>query len=133
MISHIVLMQPRADLSEADRRGFVEAFERALRAIPTVRGVRVGARVTHGARYEQTAPAMSFMAVIDFDDLVGLQVYLDHPAHQDLGAWFGRSLAAALVYDFEVGGSEQLRTSRFGYPGTVEHEEKTAGATRPQV
>jgi hypothetical protein len=113
MVSHLVLMQPRPDLSPVERRGFVDAFERALKEIPTVRGVRVGTRVTHGAGYEQSAPAADFLAVIDFDDLAGLQAYLQHPAHQELGAWFGRSLSAALVYDFEVGGAELLRSSRF--------------------
>ena len=113
MVSHLVLMQPRPDLSAADRRGFIEAFERALREIPTVRGVRIGDRLTHGAGYEQIGPAMNYVAVIDFDDLAGLQAYLRHPAHEELGAWFGRSLSAALVYDFEVGGIEALQTGRF--------------------
>ena len=41
MVSHVVLMTPRADLSATDRRAFVDAFERALRGIPTVRSVRI--------------------------------------------------------------------------------------------
>ena len=51
---------------------------------------------------------MSYLAVIDFDDLAGLQTYLRHPAHLDLGVRFGQSLSTALVYDFEVGGVEML-------------------------
>ena len=109
MISHLVLMKPRTDLSAADRDAFVTAFERALREIATIRGVRIGRRVTFGAGYEQTSPdAADYLAAIDFDDLAGLQAYLRHPAHEELGARFGRSLSAALVYDFEVGGVEQL-------------------------
>jgi hypothetical protein len=109
MLTHLVLMKPRADLSEADRRAFVAAFERALREIPSIRHVRVGRRITHGAGYEQTSvDAADFLAAIDFDDLAGLQAYLRHPAHQELGARFGRSLSAALVYDFEMGGVEEL-------------------------
>ena len=109
MIAHVVLLKPRPDLESADRRAFVEAFERAMRDIPTVRAVRVGRRVTHGAGYEQQMPdTADFMAVIDFDDLVGLQTYLRHPAHQELGTLFGESLASALVYDFEVGESGSL-------------------------
>jgi hypothetical protein len=110
MISHLVLMKPRADLSAADREAFVAAFERALKEIPTIRGVRLGRRVRFGAGYEQTSPdAADYVATIDFDDLAGLQAYLRHPAHEELGARFGQSLSAALVYDFEVGGIEQLR------------------------
>jgi hypothetical protein len=109
MLTHVVLMNPRPDLSDVDRRGFLDAFDRAIREIPTVRDVRVGRRVVHGAGYEQSAPVMEYLALIDFEDLAGLQTYLRHPAHEELGARFGRSLNAALVYDFEVGGVEMLR------------------------
>ncbi|MGH9139598.1 MAG: hypothetical protein ACRD2I_00500, partial [Vicinamibacterales bacterium] len=74
MVTHIVLMKPRPDLSAADRRAFVVAFERAHREIPTIRNVRFGRRIFHGAGYEQTAPdAADFLAMLDFDDLAGLQ------------------------------------------------------------
>ena len=109
MLTHIVLMKPRPDLSADARQALVDAFERAIRDIPTVRGVRIGRRVTHGAGYEQTSPDMAdYLAVIDFDDLAGLQAYLRHPAHAELGARFGQSLSGAMVYDFEVGGVEML-------------------------
>ena len=108
MVSHLVLMKPRSDLSPADRQGFIDAFQRALREIPTVRDVRIGRRIPHGAGYESAAPDLDFLATIDFDDLAGLQTYLGHPAHADLGARFGQALSAALVYDFEVGGIEGL-------------------------
>ena len=42
-------------------------------------------RVRHGAAYELTSPAVDFLAAIVFDDLDGLQAYLRHPAHQELG------------------------------------------------
>jgi hypothetical protein len=48
MVSHIVLMKPRADLTPAERQAFVAAFERAVREIPSVRHVRVGRRIVHG-------------------------------------------------------------------------------------
>jgi hypothetical protein len=111
VVTHLVLLKPRGDLSPDDRRAFVEAFERAAREIPSVRGVRIGRRIRHGAGYEQGAPdAADYLAVLDFDDLAGLQAYLRHPAHEPLGARFGDSAAAALVYDFEMGGLELLRT-----------------------
>ena len=46
--------------------------------------------------------------MIDFDDLAGLQNYLRHPAHAELGARFGQALSSALVYDFELGALEDL-------------------------
>ena len=113
MFSHIILMKPRADLSPAERAALIDAFERAVRDIPTVRAVRVGRRVVHGAGYEQLArDAADYLAVVDFDDLAGLQAYLRHPAHEALGARFNQSLQSALVYDFEVGGTEELRRWR---------------------
>jgi len=106
-------MKPRADLSPAERAALIDAFERAVRDIPTVRAVRVGRRVVHGAGYEQpAADAADYLAVIDFDDLAGLKAYLRHPAHEALGARFNHSLESALVYDFEVGGAEELRRWR---------------------
>ena len=109
MVTHVVLMKPRADLSAADRDAFVAAFERAVREIADIRGVRIGRRVTFGAGYEAAAPDMDYAAMIDFDDLASLQAYLRLPAHAELGTRFGQSLSGALVYDFEVGGIEALR------------------------
>src|SRR5437773_12439842 len=109
MVSHVVLMKPRADLSAAERRAFVAAFERAIREIPSIHGVRIGRRVKHGAGYEAAAPdAADYLATIDFDDLAGLQAYLGHSAHEELGARFGQSLTSALVYDFEIGALQDL-------------------------
>jgi Stress responsive A/B Barrel Domain len=108
MVSHVVLLKPRADLSQAERAGLVEAFEQAIRNIPTVRSVRVGTRVRHGAGYEVTSPdSADYIATIDFDDLEGLQMYLRHPAHVPIAQLFGKTLSSALVYDFEMSdGSE---------------------------
>lgn len=115
MVTHLVLMKPRPDLSAADREAFVAAFERALQEIPQIRHVRIGRRVMHGAGYEQVAPdAADFLAALDFDDVAALQAYLRHPAHDAVGARFGQSLSAALVYDFEVGGIEALRSGLTG-------------------
>jgi hypothetical protein len=111
MISHVVLMKPRPDLSYADREGLVAAFETAIREIPAVRSVRVGKRVTHGAAYEASAPdAADYLIVLDFDDIAALRAYLDHPAHVELGTRFNRSLIAGFVYDFDVEGGGALRT-----------------------
>ena len=63
----------------------------------------------HGAAYEVGMPDLAdFFAILEFDDLDGLQQYLRHPAHSELGALFGRVHSSALVYDFETGGLELL-------------------------
>lgn len=110
MITHLVLFRPQADLPDAARRSLILAFERAVRDVATVRGVRIGRRLSHGAGYEQTSPdAADYLVAIDFDDLAGLQTYLRHPAHEELGARFNQSISAAMVYDFDVGGVEVLK------------------------
>ena len=103
MIWHVVLLKPGAGLTAVDRRRFANAFRRAVTEIPSVRGVRFGRRTTHGAGYEAHAPdAGALIAIVEFDDRAGLQAYLAHPAHDELAAEFGRSLSAAMVYDFEM-------------------------------
>jgi hypothetical protein len=109
MIAHLVLFRPKPELSTEDRRALVTAFERAVRDIPSVRAVRVGRRVVHGAGYEQSMPDTGeYLIVIDFDDVEGLQTYLRHPVHEELGARFYQSLSSTLIYDFEAGGVEGL-------------------------
>lgn len=109
MVTHVVLFKARPDISLDDRRALVEAFKRAVRDIPSVRGVRVGRRMVHGAGYEAEAPdAADYLVAIDFDDVTGLQLYLRHPAHDELGARFSQHLASALVYDFELGPIEEI-------------------------
>lgn len=100
MLSHVVLMTPRADASREDREALVSAFERAVREIPTVRGVRVGRRIRHGAGYEAAAP--EHLILIDFDDIDGLHAYLEHPAHQALAASFGALVETASIFDCEI-------------------------------
>jgi hypothetical protein len=103
MVWHVVLLTPRADLPAVERRHFADTFRRAVTSIPSVRGVRFGRRVTHGASYERQAPdAGAFLAIVEFADRAGLAAYLADPAHDELGAVFGRSLSAALVYDFDM-------------------------------
>jgi len=109
-------MKQKANLPAEDRQALIDAFNRAVRDIPTVRETRVGRRVTHGAAYEIAAPdSADFVVSIGFDDLAGLQTYLRHPAHGELAARFYQSLSSALIYDFElVGGDDGLWASGSG-------------------
>jgi hypothetical protein len=103
MISHVVLFRAKSDLTHEDRAGLVNAFEHAVQRIPTVRAVRVGRRVTVGAAYEQrSANSADVLIAIDFDDVAGLQTYLEHPAHAELGQRFNDAASMALVLDFDV-------------------------------
>ena len=104
MISHIVLLQPRADLSEADRQGALQALAHAARNVPEIRRFRIGRRVKHGLPgYEQSmAQDYEFVLIIEVDDLNALKRYLTAPAHGALGHLFSTATSAALAYDFEM-------------------------------
>ena len=42
-----------------------------------------------------------YAAMLDFDDLDGLKMYLEHPAHEALATRFFAVLDESLIYDFE--------------------------------
>lgn len=103
MITHVVLFKPRGDVTDADRRAFVEAIVRARREIPGIRRFHLGRRVLREASYAEAMPQdFSYAAVIEFDDLAAVQVYLAHPAHDPMGSWFWKVSEASLVYDYEM-------------------------------
>lgn len=104
MIAHVVLFRPRPDLSALERRALIDAFAAALREIPSIRRARVGRRVTHGRPGYEPLMRTSFdyAAIVEFDDRAGLEAYLEHPAHKELGERFFKAFDEALMYDFEL-------------------------------
>ncbi len=112
MIAHVVLFRPDPKLSPTNARLFAHAFERAVREIPSIRRVRVGKRVTIGTAYEQLMQSdYPYAAVVEFDNIAGLEAYLAHPAHEDLGLRLFASVEEALVYDFVMeDGAAGMRT-----------------------
>ena len=114
MITHLVLFRLRPGLAEEDREGLADALTRAAREIPSIRHARVGSRITLGRTYEQLMTVdYPFAAILEFDDVDGLQTYLDHPLHEQLAERFFACIAQALMYDFDVRepveGIEQIR------------------------
>lgn len=116
MLAHIVLFRPRAGLAPEARRALADAFETALRQIPSVRRARVGRRVMHGRPYEQLMRAdYPYAAVLEFEDVTGLQAYLEHPAHEQLASRFFDAFEEALMYDFDLKeGVEELAAGLLG-------------------
>ena len=103
MVTHVVLLRPRAGLSADERAGLANALRAAIETIPSIRRARIGRRVTFGRGYEQSMHAnYEFVALLDFDDLDGLRAYLDHPAHEALATRFFQVLDDALMYDYDV-------------------------------
>src|SRR5690349_11150098 len=103
MVVHVVLFRPRPDVSEERREEMFGALRAAATGIPSVRRFHVGTRITHDAAYERLAPQdFPFAAIVEFDDLDGLQAYLRHPQHEKLGAFFYQLQEAGLAYDYEI-------------------------------
>ena len=110
VIAHIVLFRPKADLSEDQRRAFVTALEYSLVNIPLIKRARVGRRLTIGRLYDQqNTQDFPFVAILEFNSEVDLRAYLEHPAHQMLGAQFYVTADAALVFDYELFDGLQVR------------------------
>jgi hypothetical protein len=103
MIAHVVLFRLRPDVPVAERRALIEAWETALRDIPSIRRALVGRRVRIGRAYEDLIHTdFPFAAILEFDDTDALRAYLDHPAHGPIATRFFAALAETLIYDFEV-------------------------------
>jgi hypothetical protein len=103
MIAHVVLFRPKANLSPDERSAFVAALEHALTNIPLIRRARVGKRLTLGRLYDkQNAHDFPFVALLEFATEEDLRAYLEHPAHEMLGAQFYATSEAAMVFDFEL-------------------------------
>lgn len=102
MILHVVLYTPKPELSAEDRERFHTALVRALDSIPSIRRYRVGRRLRLGTSYDVTAPGHQFVGVLEFDDRAGLEAYLAHPNHAELGRCFYEMSAEAFACDFEA-------------------------------
>jgi hypothetical protein len=103
MIAHVVLFRLKPGVGEDARDGLATALSRAAREIPSIRRVRVGSRLMLGRAYEQLMTTdYSFAAILEFDDLMALKAYLDHPLHERLAERFFACIEQALMYDFEL-------------------------------
>ena len=104
MIAHVVLFSPKPDLSDAERGALLDALVGAAADIPSIRSFRVGKRVKHGLPgYEQMVrDDYEFAAIVEFDDIDGLKLYLDHSSHAAIGRHFTASAARSLAYDYEL-------------------------------
>ena len=109
MILHVVLFRPRADVTEAERRGFAAALREARARIPDVLHFWVGRRVADGPAYLMGGfPDFPYAAVVAVRDRAALDAYLGHPAHDAMSRYFNGTAEAALIYDYEVGEPDAL-------------------------
>jgi len=103
VIAHIVLLQPKPDLTEVQRADAIATIRRSAANLPDVR-LRVGRRVKHGLPgYEQLmATDFEFALIIEVEDVDALKRYLQAPAHTALGELFYTATRSALAYDYAI-------------------------------
>jgi hypothetical protein len=103
VIAHVVLLQPRPELTAQQRADALATLTKSSAGIPEIRRFRIGRRVTHGLPgYEQLmSQDFEFALIVEFDDVDGLKRYLQAPAHDALGHLFYTATSAALAYDYE--------------------------------
>jgi hypothetical protein len=103
VVAHVVLFRPRPEIDAANTERLVGEFLQRVASIPQVRRARVGTRSLSGAAYEQLPqPAVSHLAILEFDDKAALQAYLSAPAHDEIGRRFWEISEEQLIYDFEL-------------------------------
>jgi hypothetical protein len=104
MIAHIVLLQPRGDLTEDQRQAALKTLADAAADVPEIRRFRMGRRVKHGLPgYEQLMTQdYEYALIIEVDDTAALTRYLNAPAHATLGHLFYTATSAALAYDYQL-------------------------------
>jgi hypothetical protein len=103
LIVHVVLFEPRRDLTPQEQRRILADLQHAGASIPSIRSMRIGRRIRHGLPgYEQAMKVdYQYVALFEFEDRAGLEAYLQHPAHEAAGRHFTASAAHSLAYDFE--------------------------------
>ncbi len=103
MIAHIVLLQPKAELTADQRREALDTISRSAAGLSDVKRFRLGRRVKHGLPgYEQLMPHdFEFALIVEVDDIAALKRYLEAPAHEALASLFYTATSAALAYDYE--------------------------------
>ena len=110
MIVHVILFEPRPDLTDAQRQRVIDDLRAAAASIPSLRRCRIGRRLRHGAPGYEAAMKVDYQyaAIMEFDDRAGLEEYLRHPAHHAAGRHFTMSASSALAYDYEVEEAEDF-------------------------
>jgi hypothetical protein len=103
MIAHVVLFEPKSTTTMSERDAFLDVIRVAVSEIETVRRSFVGLRQRVGASYEHTVGdiAYSYASVVEFDDIKGLKVYLEHPLHLKVGQLFWQHCERTLILDVD--------------------------------
>ena len=101
MIAHIVLFEPKQDISSEQRRVFLEALRQTVSAVPQEKRARIGKIASMGQMPESGDGHLtySYAAVLEFADKADLDSYLGHAAHDLFRLQFWELCQATLIVD----------------------------------
>jgi hypothetical protein len=108
VIAHIVLFEPKPELTEGERRQFLATLRTAVSRIPEIKTARVGRTLSFLQMPENIIglKTYSFAAILEFEDAANLQGYLQHPEHNPVREAFWKACSATLIVDVAVGDVE---------------------------
>jgi Stress responsive A/B Barrel Domain len=75
MIKHVVFFNFKPEATGEQRREIIKALEGLPGQIDVIRDLSMGLNVVESKR------AWDFALIVSFDDMSGLDVYANHPAH----------------------------------------------------
>jgi hypothetical protein len=97
------LIPDRADINESTRQAMFDALRVASMGIKSVKRFHIGRQVTHGGASEKLmVEDYPYAAVIEFEDLDGLQGVSQPPKTRKAGEPFYALSEAGLVHDYEL-------------------------------
>jgi hypothetical protein len=104
VISHIVLFNPKPDVTTEQRRSFALAIHETCRSIDVVRAARIGRAKDIHAGYARSfgEKTYEYAAVLDFETEAALVQYLQHPLHRELGRLFWETCESTVVVEVEM-------------------------------
>ena len=104
MIAHVVLFNPKADLTAERMQTFTKSMGECFRSIDHIRRATVGreAQVDPGYARSFGDKTYQFAAILEFDDEAGLIAYLRHPRHEELGRLFWECCDSTIVSEHQI-------------------------------
>ena len=103
MIAHLVLFEPKASTTVDERDAFFELMRTAFGEIEAVKRSVVGRRQRLGVAYEDKLGDLiySYASVVEFEDINGLEIYLQHPLHVKVGQLFWQHCERTMIVDVD--------------------------------
>lgn len=95
MITHVVLMQFKAENNEENMSHAHDLLLSMVGKVESLRHLEVGLNIVEGER------ALDLALVTRFDDLDGLKAYADHPVHVEVKKFLATVLERSFVVDYE--------------------------------